>query len=246
MVVAFGEKSLLQKARSRPDLVRQTLDKVRRDGLFPTLEAVQGCLDQPLALGYSCAGRVIDVGIGVSEFRTDDRVACAGGGYAVHAETVSIPKNLVVKLPSRVDTESATFATLGAVALHSIRLADVKLGEVVAVIGLELVGQLTVQILKTAGCQVIGMDIQSQRADLAAQLGTDATATTADEMRALCQHVSGGHGADAVLITAGRTNCSGMAPWSSNLTQGVPRTCWPKSSPASKRSSRARTRCFLR
>src|SRR3954471_13763680 len=99
MVVAFAEKNLLQKARSRPDLVRQTLDKVRREGIVAAVEATRNRLDQPLALGYSCSGSVIDVGADVPEFHIGEKVACAGGGYAVHAEIISVPKNLIVKLP---------------------------------------------------------------------------------------------------------------------------------------------------
>jgi predicted dehydrogenase len=202
MVVDFARKNLLQKARSRPDLARQTLDKARRDGILTTLKAVQNRLDQPMALGYSCAGSVIDIGPGVSAFQIGDRVACAGGGYAVHAEVVSVPRNLLVKLPENVDVESAAFTTLGAIALQGIRLAEVKLGEVVAVIGLGLLGQLAVQLLKAAGCVVIGMDIQPQRAELAQKLDADAVATAPDEFSTICHQLSAGHGADAVLITA--------------------------------------------
>lgn len=202
MVVDFAEKSLIDKARSRPDLVRQTLDKASREGVLATYEAVQNRLEQPMALGYSCAGTVIEVGSAVSEFSVGDRVACAGGGYAVHAEVVAVPQNLVVKLPDATDFSSAAFTTLAAIALQGIRLADVKLGEVVAVIGLGLLGQLTVQMLKTAGCFVVGMDIQADRADLAKQLGANAVTISNEELDLYCRQFSGGHGADAVLITA--------------------------------------------
>ena len=202
MVVDFAEKNLIQKARSRPDLVRQTLDKARQEGVLTTFDAIQNRLDQPMALGYSCAGTVIDVGAEIEEFAIGDRVACAGGGFATHAEVVAVPRNLVTKLPANVDFEAAAFTTLGAIALQGIRLAEVKLGEVVAVIGLGLLGQLTVQMLKAAGCLVLGMDIQPQRAELARQSGADAVASAADDLRALCQRLSGGYGADAVLITA--------------------------------------------
>jgi predicted dehydrogenase/threonine dehydrogenase-like Zn-dependent dehydrogenase len=202
MVVEFANKGLLAKARSRPDLVRQVFDKAKREGILGTLEAVRNRLDQPMALGYSSAGTVLAIGKDVEEFTIGDRVACAGGGYASHAEIVNIPKNLIVKLPEHVDFESAAFATLGAIALQGIRLAEVKLGEVVAVIGLGLLGQLSVQMLKAAGCMVVGMDIKSQRADLAQQFGADAVAITAEQCQTLCAQLSGGHGADAVLITA--------------------------------------------
>ena len=202
MVVEFAEKNLLLKARSRPDLVRQTLDKVRRDGFLSTLEAVGNRLARPMALGYSCAGTVIDLGTDVTRFKLGDRVACAGGGYAVHAEVVAVPTSLVVKLPENVAFDSAAFSTLGAVAVQGIRLAEVKLGEVVAVIGLGLLGQLTVQILKAAGCTVVGMDIRSDRVKLAARLGADSVATTPADTKSAVGDCSFGRGADAVLITA--------------------------------------------
>jgi predicted dehydrogenase/threonine dehydrogenase-like Zn-dependent dehydrogenase len=201
MVVDFAEKNLLQKARSRPDLVRQTLDKASREGVLTTWDAVRNRLDRPMGLGYSCSGTIIDVGAGIAEFRSGDRVAC-GGGEAAHAEVVTVSKNLVVKISDNVDFESAAFTTLGAVALQGVRLAEVKLGEVTAVIGLGLLGQLTVQLLKAAGCIVVGMDIQPQRAELARTFGADAVTTTSEELSQLCHQFSNGHGADAVLITA--------------------------------------------
>jgi predicted dehydrogenase/threonine dehydrogenase-like Zn-dependent dehydrogenase len=202
MVVDFAEKNLLEKARSRPDLVRQTLDKVRREGLLTTFEAVQNRLHKPIPLGYSCAGVVVAAGNAITEFAVGDQVACAGAGFAVHAEVVSVPKNLAVKLPANVDFESAAFTTLGAIALQGIRLAQVDLRGTVAVIGLGLLGQLTVQMLKAAGSTVIGMDIQPQRSKLALESGADAVATNSEEMRAICHQLSSGHGADSVLITA--------------------------------------------
>lgn len=202
MVVEFANKGLLAKARSRPDLVRQVFDKAKREGILSTVEAVRNRLDQPMALGYSSAGTVLAVGKDVKDFTVGDHVACAGGGHATHAEVVSVPKNLLAKLPDGVDFEAAAFATLGAIALQGIRLAEVKLGEMVAVIGLGVLGQLTVQMLKAAGCVVVGMDIKSQRADLAQQFGADAVAITAEQCLTLCAQLSSGHGADAVLITA--------------------------------------------
>lgn len=202
MVVDFAEKNLIQKARSRPDLVKQTLEKAQREGVLTTYEAVQNRLALPMALGYSCAGVVLEVGQAVTGIRPGDRVACAGGGYAVHAEVVAVPQNLVVRLPETVDFEAAAFTTLGAIALQGIRLADVKLGEVVAVIGLGLLGQLTVQMLKAAGCVVIGMDIQPERAALALQSGADAATASEEEFVALASQHSQGHGVDAALITA--------------------------------------------
>ena len=200
MIVDFAEKSLFDKARSRPDLVAQTIEKAKREGILSTMEAVQNRLDQPMSLGYSCAGIVLESG--VDSFQAGDRVACAGAGYAAHAEAVSVPGNLVVKLSDNVTFEGAAFTTLGAIALQGIRLSEAKLGEVVAVIGLGLLGQLAVQMLKAAGCIVIGMDIQASRTELAQRLGADAVSTSGEGLDALCRQFSAGHGADAVLITA--------------------------------------------
>ncbi|MDQ2730120.1 MAG: bi-domain-containing oxidoreductase [Armatimonadota bacterium] len=202
MVVDFAEKSLIQKARSRPDLVRQTMDKAQREGVLTTLDAVRNRLDRPMSLGYSCAGVVTGVGSDITEFQPGDRVACAGAGYAVHAEIVVVPRNLAVKLPEGVDFDSAAFTTLGAIALQGIRLADVKLGEVVAVIGLGLLGQLTVQMLKAAGCVVAGMDLQPARAEMARAAGADGAAASPEDLAALVERLSGGHSADCVLLTA--------------------------------------------
>src|SRR5207247_8331692 len=132
-----------------PDLVREVIGKVRRDGVLSAVQAVRSRLDQPLALGYSSAGTVVGVGEGVTDIRVGDRVACAGAGYAVHAEVACVPRLLVAKFPegSNVSFEDAAFATVGSVCLHGIRTADVKLGDFVAVIGLGLLGQLSVQML---------------------------------------------------------------------------------------------------
>ena len=200
----FASKNLLQKARARPDLVREIFNKIRRDGIFSAVAAVRSRLDQPNALGYSSSGRVIEVGVGITDLNVGDRVACAGASYAVHAEFACIPRLLVARIrpDSAVSFEEAAFTTLGAVALHGVRTAEVKLGDVVAVIGLGLLGQLTVQILKAAGCRVLGMDIAAERAELALRLGADDVSISRNDLRDLCLQHSGGHGADAVLITA--------------------------------------------
>ena len=199
----FAGKSLLQKARMRPDLVHAVLSKISRDGLVATVSAVRNRLEQPSALGYSSAGTVIAVGEGIRDINPGDRVACAGAGHAVHAEFACVPRLLVARiLSANVDFGSAAFTTLGAVALHGVRNADVKLGDVVGVIGLGLLGQLTVQILKAAGCCVFGMDISDERSQLALRLGADAVSTSPIAFQDLCLEHSGGHGADAVLIAA--------------------------------------------
>ena len=202
MVIEFAEKSMLGKAKARPDLVRQVLDKARREGVLNTLEAVRSRLDQPLSLGYSSAGTVVAVGGGISDIKVGDRVACSGMNYASHAEFVSVPRMLVTPMPGEVGFEEAAFTTVGAIALHGVRLADVTLGETVAVIGLGLIGQLTVQMLKAAGCAVLGMDLNADRCRLAEELGCDAAAVSSDEFESLVAVRTGDHGADAVVITA--------------------------------------------
>ncbi len=167
----FARKNLLQKARMRPDLVREVLSKIRRDGLLAAAGAVRSRLDQPSVLGYSSAGTVIAAGEGVAEIQPGERVACAGVGHAVHAEFACVPRLLLARIPDTVTFEHAAFTTVGSVAIHGVRTADVRLGDVVAVIGLGLLGQLTVQILKAAGCSVLGIDISIERAALALRLG---------------------------------------------------------------------------
>ena len=200
----FASKNLLQKAKARPDLVREVLAKVQRDGVFSAVSAVRSRLDQSTALGYSSAGTVVAVGDDVSDIKVGDSVACAGAGYAVHAECACVPRLLVSRIPaeSTVSFDEAAFATVGAVALHGIRTAGVKLGDVAAVIGLGLVGQLTVQMLKAAGCRVVGMDLVHERVELARRLGADHASDSVPDFKDICSGLSNGHGADAVLITA--------------------------------------------
>jgi predicted dehydrogenase/threonine dehydrogenase-like Zn-dependent dehydrogenase len=202
MVATFAQANLLEKARSRPDLVRQTIEKAKRDGVLDTLDAVRNRLDQPMPLGYSAAGEVLEVGADVTELRVGDRVACAGAGIAVHAQLIVVPRNLAVVIPPEVSFEQAAFTTLGAIAMHGIRLADVQLGERVAVIGLGLLGLLGVQMLRAAGCVVIGNDPNGDRCDLAMRLGAQWAGGDTGEFAARVAGATGGHGADAVLITA--------------------------------------------
>jgi threonine dehydrogenase-like Zn-dependent dehydrogenase len=200
MVVDFAGKSLVGKARSRPDLVRQVMDKVKREGLLTTLDATKNKLDQPMALGYSSAGTILQVGSGLKGFKVGDRVACAGGGFAVHAEMAVVPQNLMILLPKSVDFDSAAFATLGAVAMHGYRLAGVQVGSTVAVIGLGLLGLLSLGIAHSSGCQVIGIDIDPVRVSFAEKLGYQACLRKqADEV---ARFLSKGRGVDAVLVCA--------------------------------------------
>lgn len=202
LMVDLAQKSLAGKARDRPDLVRKVLDKVRKDGLMATIDTVRSRLDAPIPLGYSCAGRVIAVGAEVDTFQVGDRVACAGAGYANHAEVVFVPKHLAVKVPSGVTAEQACFTTVGAIALQGLRLAKPELGETVAVIGLGLVGLLAAQLARAAGCRVVGMDLSDGRCRLARRLGIDEAVTGGEELAERCRQWTAGHGADKVIVAA--------------------------------------------
>ncbi len=202
MVLDLAQKSMLGKAKERPDLVRQVLNKVQKDGLAATFATVKARLDAPIALGYSCAGVVREVGRGAEEFSVGDRVACAGMNYASHAETIYVPKNLTVKIPANVSFDEASFVTLGAIALQGVRTAEVKLGETIAVIGLGLLGQMVVMILKAAGCRVIGIDLDPNKIQLAKDHRADAAVTRNDDAEGAVARFTNGYGADAVIITA--------------------------------------------
>lgn len=202
MSLQLGKKTLLGKARERPDLVKQVIQKVKSEGLVNAANVVRARLDSSKALGYSASGIVIDVGEGVTAFRAGDRVACAGAGYASHAELLSVPQNLCVQLPEGVDFQAGAFGTLGAIALQGVRLAEPTLGESVVVIGLGLLGQLTVQLLKASGCRVFGVDPDPARAKLAIDLGADAAGIISNDTGGSIIEWTRGRGADAVLITA--------------------------------------------
>ncbi len=203
-LVEFAGGSLIAKARSRPDLVRQTLDKARREGLLTTWEAVRNRLDQPMPLGYASAGEVVEVGPGVTGIRMGDRVACAGAGYAIHADYAVVPRNLVALLPETVDYESGAFATLGAIALHGFRLGEPQVGERVAVIGLGLLGLLASMIARAAGCHVFAVDVDPARVERGSRLG--AHAVLRPEAEAAAAAFTRGQGFDLVLICAHTPN----------------------------------------
>lgn len=199
MLVEFGKAGWIEKARQQPDKVRAVVDKVRTDGLQPTVAAVMNKLDQPLALGYCNVGVVVDVGAGVTGFARGERVVSNGK----HAEVVSVPTNLCAKVPNSVSDEEAAFTVLGAIALQGVRLVEPTLGEAVVVTGLGLVGLLTVQLLRANGCRVLGIDFDRARLDLARRFGAEVVDLAAgqDPIRA-AQDFSRGRGVDAVLITA--------------------------------------------
>ena len=199
MLVEFARANLLDKARQQPEKVRQVLEKIKTDGLFPTLEAVKSKLDQPLPLGYCNVGEVIDVGADVVGFQVGDRLVSNGP----HAEVVLVPANLCAKVPEGVDDDSAAFTVLAAVALQGIRLAQPTLGEAVVVTGLGLVGLLAVQLFKAQGCRVLGLDLDSARVELAKAYGADAVdLSRGEDPLAAARTFSRGRGVDGVIIAA--------------------------------------------
>ena len=200
MLAEFAKKNLVGKALQMPDQVKKVLRKMKTEGIFATLEKVQAKLDQPIPLGYSSAGVVVEAGRGCGDLKVGDRVACGGAGFANHAEFDYVPKNLLVKIPDGVSFEDASCATVGSIALQGVRQCDVRLGETVAVIGLGLMGALAVQMLKASGCRVIGFDPNPQRCALAEELGCDRA--VGGDLAGAAMSFSGGQGVDAVLITA--------------------------------------------
>ncbi len=202
MVAQLARKGLLGKARARPDLVKKVLAKLRRDGFWATMQSVQTQLDRWMPLGYSAAGSVLATGEAVQRFSVGQGVACAGAGAANHAEYNTVPELLAAAVPPGVSPEAAAYATVGAIALQGIRNADVRVGESVAVIGLGLLGQLAVQLLRAAGCRVVGLDPVDPRRNLAAQHGAALVLPPADAAVAGILQFTRGLGVDAVLITA--------------------------------------------
>ncbi len=198
--VDMGKKNLLQKAMARPDLVRQVIKKLRTEGLGKTFQTVRTRLDAPSPLGYSSAGEVLAVGGLVEGLSPGDRVACAGADFANHAEFAAVPRNLVAKVPDGVPDDEAAFATIGAIALQGVRLAEPLLGETFLVLGLGLIGQITVQLLRANGCNVIGTDLDPALATLAERWGAIGVA---HDVVAACSELTGGHGVDGVLVCAG-------------------------------------------
>ncbi|MGW5257495.1 bi-domain-containing oxidoreductase [Streptomyces sp. NPDC004012] len=200
--VSTGAQSLIGKARQRPDQVAQVIDSVRRTGLAETYRTVRERLDRPVQLGYSCAGTVLRAGAGVEDLRTGMRVAAAGARYASHAEIVAVPRNLVVPVPDGVDSRWAAFATVGAIALQGIHQAEAVPGSRIAVIGLGLVGQITLQLLRAYGYDAVGVDPDPAMVALAESAGLVALPRGADGLPGAVLRHWAGAGADAVLITA--------------------------------------------
>lgn len=199
--VETGKENLLVKAYKNPDVVRQVYQIIRRDGLISTVERILGNLNDYKTLGYSSSGIVLESSS--EKFKPGDRVACAGAGYANHAEVVFVPENLCVKLPENVSFEEGAFTTLGAIALQGIRLANPTLGENIAVIGLGLLGLITVQLLKANGCKVIGLDISDEALEFAKKIGADFVLKSSKSEKETIINLTDGVGVDKVLITAG-------------------------------------------
>lgn len=198
MLVEFGKANLLSKARQQPDKVKQVFEKIQSDGLVPTLEAVFRKLDQPLPLGYCHVGVVVAVGAGITDLAIGDRVASNGQ----HAEMVSIPRNLVAKIPDGVTDDEAAFTVIGAIGLQGIRLLNPTLGETVVVVGLGLIGLLTAQLLRLNGCRVIGLDLDNTKLTLAQSFGIETLNPANTDIVQAVTELTGGVGADGVVITA--------------------------------------------
>ena len=204
MKVKEGNLSYLGKARARPDKVKQVLDTVQQQGLLATYRKVMNKLDTLTPLGYAGSGEVVAFGPDTEGFHIGQRVACAGVGYCNHAELNFVPKNLAVPVPDGVSMKHASFATIGSIAMQGFRQAQMQLGETACVIGLGLIGQLLVQILRAAGVRVFGVDIVESRCQLARTLGAQAALTPTDPtLPATVAHLTGGFGADCIFITAG-------------------------------------------
>ncbi len=209
-VTKLAQSSLLDKARARPDLVKQVISKARTDGLKPTIQAVRSRLADDLALGYSGAGTVLEVGSAVRGIVPGQRVATGGGGFASHAEFQAVPWVLASPLPDNVTAEQASFATVASVGLHGLRQADTRIGSKIVVVGLGLIGQLTARMAVASGCDVLGIDLDQRLLDLAEAHGIQTALETGADTTAHILDWSRGRGADAVVITAGAQGNSGI------------------------------------
>jgi predicted dehydrogenase/threonine dehydrogenase-like Zn-dependent dehydrogenase len=218
-LVDLAEKSLIGKAKARPDLAKKVIDKAKRDGPISAFQQAMGRLEQREPLGYSSAGTVIAVSEDITDIKIGDRVACAGAGYANHADVVFIPKNLCTKVPEDVDLKDACFTTVGAIAMQGVRNADVKVGENIVVVGLGLVGLITVQILKAAGCRVFGIDLDESKVKLAREIGADAAfSRNSPNVEEKIFQFTRGIGADSTIIAAA-TRSNDPVDFAANVTR---------------------------
>lgn len=204
LMIKTGKSSLLKKAKDRPDLVKKVIDKLKTEGFFETYRQVMNRLDEPIPLGYSCCGEVVEVASDVTEFKKGDLVACFGSKYASHAEYTWAPKNLAVKVPSGVTSKEASMGGIAAIALHAVRLSKAKLGEVVVLYGMGLLGLIATQILNSMSCKVIGVDINEERLKIGKESGCEYVVKAGDKSRLseMVKSASNGNGADAVIIFA--------------------------------------------
>ena len=200
-VIALANKGPLGKAKDRPDLFRKVLNKARQEGYWSTYKVVRNLMSTPIPLGYSCAGEVLEVGARATEFHVGDRVACAGLGHANHAEIDYVPRNLAARMPESVSYDDGCFVTVGTIALHGVRLANIALGDRVVVLGLGLVGQIAAQLARCAGATVIACDLDPAKLDMAKRLGAHHV-VPAGALASTVAELTGGLGADSVLLCA--------------------------------------------
>lgn len=196
----LAKSSLIQKAMKRPDQVRRIIQKVKAEGLMSTWEQVNAKLDAPVPLGYSACGEVVEAGVAAAVFRPGQRVACAGVGYAAHAELIAVPGTLTVPVPDAVTDDEAAFGTLGAIAMQAVRQAQPQVGELFGVIGLGLLGNLVTQILTAGGVRVVGSDLDPRKIELAKSCGAELAGT---DMKAMADQISAARGLDGIIIAAG-------------------------------------------
>jgi threonine dehydrogenase-like Zn-dependent dehydrogenase len=201
-IVNFAKKNLIGKARNRPDLFKAFLEKAKRDGLIVAYQQAHTRLEQYLPLGYSSAGIIEKIADDVKDFKVGDRVACAGAEFAWHADKIFVPKNMVAKVPDEVDLKDASFSTIASIALNGFRCANPELGHTIVIIGLGLIGLLTVQIAKSAGCKVIGIDLDERKVELASKLGADYAYVRSENNINTILELTGQIGVDSVIITA--------------------------------------------
>lgn len=205
--IETARMNLFEKALSRLDLLKILISNIKQEGLIFTIKKAWNKLDMPISLGYSCAGKIMELGEGVRKFKVGERVACVGETYATHSELNIVPTKFAVSIKNNIDVTEASFVGIGAIALNSVELAQIQTNEIVVVIGLGLIGQMVTQILKTKGCKVIGIDVDETRILLAKEIGIDAAANPLyDEIEVMVNNFSSGKGADAVIITATSRN----------------------------------------
>ena len=202
-MIELAKKSLIGKAIVRPDLVRRVLDSVKNEGITETYRQVKARLENPILLGYSSSGTVLEIGESVTKFKPGDRVACTGSGHASHSEYVAVPEHLCATLPTNVSFQEAAFSALGGIALESIKMANIQEGDTVGVIGIGLIGLITIQVLSARNCKVIALDIDPNKLKLAQTLVPNMiTSACYHDFQNCINANTDGKGVDSVIITA--------------------------------------------